>query len=89
VIYVARRYDEAIAQLQEALDMDPSFAITHLDLGLVYLETGMDKEAIAHSSYPISHSRILRALSYRDRRQKRPAQKALVELRHAQKDHDA
>jgi tetratricopeptide (TPR) repeat protein len=46
VIYVSGRNDEAIAQLKESLDLDPSFALTHLNLGLVYLEKGMYKEAI-------------------------------------------
>jgi tetratricopeptide (TPR) repeat protein len=72
--------------LQEALDMDPSFAITHLDLGLVYLEKGMYKEAIAAFQKGRTLSGgdpdmiALAGYGYARSGKKSEAQKALVEL---------
>jgi TolB-like protein/Tfp pilus assembly protein PilF len=35
-LYMARRYDEAIQQLRNTTDMDPTFALAHLVLGQAY-----------------------------------------------------
>ena len=48
VLYFARRYPEALEQLQRTLEMDSSFPATHHRLGLVYVATGMHREAIDH-----------------------------------------
>jgi TolB-like protein/Flp pilus assembly protein TadD len=46
-LYAARRYDEAIAQVQTALDLDPGFAVGRLWLALSYEQKGMYPQAIA------------------------------------------
>jgi len=40
VLYFARRYDDAIAQLLDAIEMDAEFPLARFVLGLVYLQTG-------------------------------------------------
>jgi tetratricopeptide (TPR) repeat protein len=47
VLYLSRRYDEAIAQYRRALELDPAFAQAHLWFGRPYLEKGMFDAAIA------------------------------------------
>ena len=43
----ARRYDEAIAQLNRTLSLDPNFAYAHIILGWAFHFKGMYSEAIA------------------------------------------
>lgn len=45
-LYFARRYDEALEQLQSSLRLDPNLPWTHRFLGFVYLQQGMKEEAI-------------------------------------------
>jgi tetratricopeptide (TPR) repeat protein len=45
-LYFARRYDEAIAQCQKALEMDRHFFWAHYTLGQTYEKQGMFDEAI-------------------------------------------
>jgi tetratricopeptide (TPR) repeat protein len=42
----ARRYDEAIQQLQKSLEMEPGFGLTHLYLGWAYEAKGLPEKAI-------------------------------------------
>lgn len=42
----ARRYDEAIAQIQRTLALDPNFYCAHYLLGWAYNGKGMYREAI-------------------------------------------
>src|SRR5262249_11901167 len=42
----SRRTDEAIAQARNALELDPSFWLTWLDLGEAYEQKGMYEEAV-------------------------------------------
>jgi tetratricopeptide (TPR) repeat protein len=44
--YVGRRYDEAIAQAQRALEIDSTFSRAHYWLGMVFAQTGRPREAI-------------------------------------------
>ena len=44
--YFARRYDEAIAQFRETLDLDPDFGRAHVMLGRVYVAKGMPDRAV-------------------------------------------
>lgn len=44
--YFARQFDRAIAACQDALQMDPAFALAHLWLGRPYEAKGMYQEAI-------------------------------------------
>jgi TolB-like protein/Tfp pilus assembly protein PilF len=46
ILYLARRYDEAVACLRQALDVDAGHFLLHLRLGLVYLQTGQTDLAI-------------------------------------------
>jgi tetratricopeptide (TPR) repeat protein len=46
VYILARRYPEAIAQLQKALELDPSFGITHRSLGQALELNGQLEQAI-------------------------------------------
>jgi TolB-like protein/Flp pilus assembly protein TadD len=45
VLYSTRRYDEAVTQWRDILELDPSSADARLYLGLTYLEKGMFREA--------------------------------------------
>ena len=47
VLYYARRYDQAIEQVRQALAMEPTFAIAYLSLGRTYIQKQMYPEAIA------------------------------------------
>jgi len=46
-LYRARRYDEATAELQKALEFDPDALDAHIFLGFVYVQRGRSGEAIA------------------------------------------
>jgi tetratricopeptide (TPR) repeat protein len=47
MLYMARRYDEAIDQIKHAIEMDPDFWQPHLLLGQTYTQKKMYPEAIA------------------------------------------
>src|SRR6185503_7752958 len=47
MLYYARRYDEAIEQLQHSIDMEPDFWIPHHLLGQTYTQMAMHTEALA------------------------------------------
>jgi len=42
----ARRYDEAIQQLRNIIELEPSFGTAHFFLGVTYTAKGMYREAI-------------------------------------------
>jgi Flp pilus assembly protein TadD len=46
-LYLARRYDEAIAQLRKAIDLDPNYWVSHVLLARCYQQTGKRNEAVA------------------------------------------
>ena len=46
VLYFARRYDEAIAELAETLELAPDFGAAHVMLGRVYVAKGMPDRAV-------------------------------------------
>jgi tetratricopeptide (TPR) repeat protein len=46
-LILSRRYDEAIAQGQKTLKLDPNFYYAHYLLGWAYIEKGMYSQAIA------------------------------------------
>ena len=54
--YMARRYDEALEQLLQTFELDPSFPVTHWVLGLVYRTTGRNELAIAEGEKGVSLS---------------------------------
>jgi len=46
-LYMARRFDEAIEQFNNMLEMDPGSPLVHWHLGLAYAEKGMYREALS------------------------------------------
>ena len=48
LMYLARRYDDAITQCQKTLEMDRNFGYAHWQLGLAYEQKELFQEAIAH-----------------------------------------
>ena len=44
--YFARRYDDAITQFREALDLDPNFGQAHVMLGRTYVAKGLPDRAV-------------------------------------------
>ena len=46
ILVFARRYDEAIIQLNRTLSIDPNFAFAHITLGWAFHHKGMYSEAI-------------------------------------------
>lgn len=46
VLYLSGQYDRAIEQYRKAVELDPSFMLTHVWFGRPYLEKGMFTEAI-------------------------------------------
>ncbi len=65
-LYYARRYAPAIEQLRAAIDLDPTFARAHQELGRVYRQYGLTDLAVAE---------LLRAVALSER-----ASSALAEL---------
>ncbi len=47
LLFLARKPDEAIEQLQRTLEMDPDFPLAHLFLALAYNQKGLHDQAIA------------------------------------------
>ncbi|HXX11381.1 MAG TPA: adenylate/guanylate cyclase domain-containing protein [Burkholderiales bacterium] len=47
--YWLRRYDDAIAALQDAMHRNPKYLPSHLSLAAIYAETGREKEARAEA----------------------------------------
>ena len=45
--YLAREYDQAVAQLQKVIEMEPNFPAAHSVLGCVYVQKQMFQEALA------------------------------------------
>jgi TolB-like protein/Tfp pilus assembly protein PilF len=56
VLYLARRYNDAIDQYRKLLEMDQNFTYTHWKLGLAYEQKGMYSEAILEFQKAISLS---------------------------------
>jgi TolB-like protein/Tfp pilus assembly protein PilF len=46
-LYLARKFDQAIEQAHDTLEMDPNFVISYQVLGEVYLSKGMYREALS------------------------------------------
>ena len=90
IFYQSRQYDQAIAQYQKTLEMDPNFGVAHFQLGWAYEQKGMYEEAIAEyqktialGGRPTFVSFIGRAYALSGKR--REAQKVLDELKELSK----
>jgi TolB-like protein/DNA-binding winged helix-turn-helix (wHTH) protein/Tfp pilus assembly protein PilF len=59
-LYLARRYDEAVIQLQRALELDPNFVSAHNWLSDTYLEKKMYAEAVTEleKTKPFKEDRV-------------------------------
>jgi len=55
-LYLARRYDEAIKQIQEGLEINPNHFLLHLHLGNVYVQKGRGGEAVTEMRKAVSLS---------------------------------
>ena len=47
ILYFARRYDDAVAAIKEALDLAPDFGPAYVMLGRIYVAKGMPDRAVA------------------------------------------
>jgi tetratricopeptide (TPR) repeat protein len=60
--FMARRYDEAIAELRRVLERDPTLSRAHGRLGWAYARKGMYREALAESEkcgpHPACQARV-------------------------------
>ena len=91
ILYFARRYQEAIDQLLNTIDMDPNFALARYFLGLVYLRTSKLEEALqqferarqASSDHPAAIAGL--AAAYALGGQKMQARKAIRVLEEQRK----
>jgi TolB-like protein/Tfp pilus assembly protein PilF len=59
ILYLARRYEEAVAQVTETLEIDPAYTGIYYYLGQVYERQGAHSQALEalHRVRPTSHSR--------------------------------
>jgi tetratricopeptide (TPR) repeat protein len=56
VLYLCRRYDEAIEAGKKTLELDAAFPLTHQRLGLPYVQKKMYREAIAEFQQAVNNS---------------------------------
>ena len=49
VLYLARRFDDAVREFEETLDLDQHAALAHALLGLTYISKGMPDRAVAEA----------------------------------------
>jgi len=88
---LARQSDEAIAQLNKTIELDPDFTLPHWNLGHIYLEMGMFQEAIKYAEKAVvlsgKHPGTKASLGfiYAKADMKREALKILEELKHLSK----
>jgi tetratricopeptide (TPR) repeat protein len=54
VLYMARRYDDAIEQIRRTIELEPRFAHAHCWLGKAYLQKGMLREGLAELEEAVS-----------------------------------
>jgi tetratricopeptide (TPR) repeat protein len=47
ILYLAHRYDEALAVLRQGVEMDPSHYVLYLRMGLVYQQKRQPRQAVA------------------------------------------
>ena len=56
MLYLDRRYSDALSQLRKTLEMDPSYALARLPLGYTLQQTGRMNEAVAHFRFGLARS---------------------------------
>ena len=86
LLYIARRYEEALEELKKALEFDPSHCMSYLYLGIVYIELNKYQEALEFNMKFVeceegaSGSYIFLALAYTRAGKTEDARKILGEL---------
>jgi TolB-like protein/tetratricopeptide (TPR) repeat protein len=82
VLFLARRYDDAISAASKSLELDPDFSISHMVIGLSYVQKRMFDDAIAELRKAKGNpdSRPLLAYAYALAGQKSEARKIVDEL---------
>ncbi len=55
VLYNQHRYDEAVALLNEVLELDPNYALAIYNLGIVYIYKGMGEKALSSAHEAAQH----------------------------------
>jgi len=56
ILYLARRYEESLAYLRSALELDPDHFLLHFRIGLVHAQTGAHRQAIEEMEYSVALS---------------------------------
>jgi tetratricopeptide (TPR) repeat protein len=82
VLYLARQYDQAIAAAIKTLELDRSFAVAHMIIGLAYLQKKMYEESISELQKAKNHpdSRALLGYAYAVAGKRSKAREILAEL---------
>jgi DNA-binding winged helix-turn-helix (wHTH) protein/TolB-like protein/tetratricopeptide (TPR) repeat protein len=88
ISFLARRYDEGIAESQKALELDPQFAAAHMVIGLSYVQKKNYEQAIAElqKAQDNPDSRALLAYAYGVAGKRNEARQLLEELQHVAKE---
>jgi len=87
ISYFGRQYDQVIRQLQETIELDQKFFVSHWGLGLAYEQKGRQEEAIAHFKQAVSlsggNTNVVASLghAYAMGGHEREAQKIIEELK--------
>jgi len=87
ILFLARRYDRAIAQNRKTLEMDPNFVLAHSWLAVAELQKGLFSDGIAEleknrASDDSLFSSAWLVYAYAAAGRRAEAQKAVEELRH-------
>ncbi|HEV8134761.1 MAG TPA: tetratricopeptide repeat protein [Pyrinomonadaceae bacterium] len=88
ISFLARRYDEGIAESQKALELDPQFAAAHMVIGLSYVQKKDYEQAIAELQRAQDNpdSRALLGYAYGVAGKRNEARQVLEELQQVAKE---
>lgn len=88
ISFLARRYDEGIAESQKALELDPQFAAAHMVMGLSYAQKKNYEQAIAElqKAQDNPDSRALLGYAYGVAGKRNEARHLLEDLQHVAKE---
>jgi Flp pilus assembly protein TadD, contains TPR repeats len=88
ISFLARRYDEGIAESQKALELDPQFATAHMVIGLSYVQKKNYEQAISElqKAQDNPDSRALLGYAYGVAGKRNEARHLLEELQQVAKE---
>lgn len=88
ISFLARRYDEGIAESQKALELDPQFAAAHMVIGLSHVQKKNYEQAITElqKAQDNPDSRALLGYAYAVAGKRDEARHVLEELQHVAKE---